>query len=185
MDGEPPKPQSWWQTLPGILTAVAGIITAVTALIVALTQAGIFSRSEKPLPLTPTTTKTSPVETTKPAPDGATNVDELEKKLSAINIELGASSADAEKVRGYLAGTNPAYRLLAASCLQIIGNLRLKKVGYLDVIDDRYTRLAGEENYASTDGKLNLEKVKEALVKTQNEIHGVNAMSFEQIVETR
>jgi hypothetical protein len=31
-----PKPQSWWQTLPGILTAVAAVLTAVTGLIVAL-----------------------------------------------------------------------------------------------------------------------------------------------------
>ncbi|MDB6061638.1 MAG: hypothetical protein JWM78_1741 [Verrucomicrobiaceae bacterium] len=33
---------SWWQTLPGILTAAAGIITAVTGLIIALNQVGIF-----------------------------------------------------------------------------------------------------------------------------------------------
>jgi hypothetical protein len=34
--------QRWWQTLPGVLTAVAGIITAVTGLIVALNQVGVF-----------------------------------------------------------------------------------------------------------------------------------------------
>jgi flagellar motor component MotA len=33
---EEQKPQRWWQTVPGILTATAGIITAVTGLIVAL-----------------------------------------------------------------------------------------------------------------------------------------------------
>lgn len=33
-----PKEKSWWQTVPGVLTATAGIITAVTGLIVALNQ---------------------------------------------------------------------------------------------------------------------------------------------------
>jgi len=36
------KPQSWWKTVPGILTAAAGFITAVSGLILALHQAGIF-----------------------------------------------------------------------------------------------------------------------------------------------
>ena len=32
------KPQHWWQTVPGCLTAVAAIITAMTGLIIALNQ---------------------------------------------------------------------------------------------------------------------------------------------------
>jgi hypothetical protein len=35
---EESKPQSWWQTLPGILTAMAAIITAIAALVTALAQ---------------------------------------------------------------------------------------------------------------------------------------------------
>ncbi|WP_022949760.1 hypothetical protein [Methylohalobius crimeensis] len=35
--------QSWWHTLPGVLTAIAGLITAVTGLFVGLQQAGFFS----------------------------------------------------------------------------------------------------------------------------------------------
>lgn len=43
------KPGSWWQTVPGVLTAIAGIIGAVSGLIVALHQAGIFGgEKEKP-----------------------------------------------------------------------------------------------------------------------------------------
>jgi hypothetical protein len=41
MDDKPTR-QSWWQTVPGILTAAAATITAVTGLIVALQQAGVF-----------------------------------------------------------------------------------------------------------------------------------------------
>lgn len=33
---EDPKPQSWWHTLPGVLTALAAVLTATTGLIVAL-----------------------------------------------------------------------------------------------------------------------------------------------------
>lgn len=38
------KGQSWWQTFPGMLTAVAAVITALTGLLVALHQAGFLDR---------------------------------------------------------------------------------------------------------------------------------------------
>jgi hypothetical protein len=63
--GEEQKPQRWWQTFPGILTATAGIITAVTSLIVALHQAGVFDTVTKPAPQSQNTTRTS-LEATKP-----------------------------------------------------------------------------------------------------------------------
>jgi hypothetical protein len=40
--------KSWWQTLPGLLTAIAGIITAVTGLLVAVHQAGWFNHTPAP-----------------------------------------------------------------------------------------------------------------------------------------
>lgn len=39
---ERPSSASWWQTLPGMLTAVAGVITAVAGLVIALNQAGVL-----------------------------------------------------------------------------------------------------------------------------------------------
>ena len=36
---------SWWQTLPGVLTAIAGVITAVTGLIVGVYQSGLMKSS--------------------------------------------------------------------------------------------------------------------------------------------
>jgi hypothetical protein len=45
------KAQSWWQTLPGVLTAVVGIITAITGLVGVLYQAGFFQhRQQEPIP---------------------------------------------------------------------------------------------------------------------------------------
>lgn len=60
------KPQSWWQTVPGILTATAGIITAVTGLIVALQQAGVIDTVTKHVPQASNNTRT-PLEATKPS----------------------------------------------------------------------------------------------------------------------
>src|SRR5579871_899831 len=40
-----PSRQSWWQTLPGILTGVAALITAVTGLIVAFNHSSTRSES--------------------------------------------------------------------------------------------------------------------------------------------
>jgi hypothetical protein len=48
MSPEPePDSQSWWKTLPGLLTAAAAIITAVTGLIVALHLAGLFDHTSQ------------------------------------------------------------------------------------------------------------------------------------------
>jgi hypothetical protein len=41
-----PTSQSWWQSLPGVITATGGLLTAITALVVALHQAGIFGKSD-------------------------------------------------------------------------------------------------------------------------------------------
>jgi hypothetical protein len=40
------KPQSWWQTLPGILTGVAGIVTAAAGLLAVLSQTGVLAKKE-------------------------------------------------------------------------------------------------------------------------------------------
>ena len=44
---------SWWQTVPGILTAVGTVIAALAALIVALCQAGVFFCKNDPRPPPP------------------------------------------------------------------------------------------------------------------------------------
>jgi hypothetical protein len=69
------RPTSWWQTLPGILTAAGAIITAVTGLVIALNQAGLFKRPIEAAPDSGTTTQavatrgraTDPVEGSKAA----------------------------------------------------------------------------------------------------------------------
>jgi hypothetical protein len=59
---EEPKSQSWWETVPGILTALVGTITAVAGLVVALHQGGIFNKEEKKRDLQTQTSIESPRE---------------------------------------------------------------------------------------------------------------------------
>lgn len=42
------KPQSWWQTLPGILTGLAGIVTAAAGLLAVLSQTGVLAKKDGP-----------------------------------------------------------------------------------------------------------------------------------------
>lgn len=45
---ESPKPASWWQTLPGILTALAAIITALSGFVALLFQHGVLGAKSGP-----------------------------------------------------------------------------------------------------------------------------------------
>lgn len=42
------RTSNWWQTLPGVLTAIAGIITGIAGLVAALHQAGILPVPKQP-----------------------------------------------------------------------------------------------------------------------------------------
>ncbi len=192
MSGEPPKSQSWWQTLPGILTALAGIMTASTGLILALNQVGVFSRASTSASPTPTPVVVLSASPAKPATgpgtevSAATGVDELEQKLKAANIMLSTGVPEERgKVRGYFDGPEAPYYLLAVSCIQILGNQRLKKTGYLDMIDKHFSEKADDSVYVPVNGKLNLERVKKAMVGAQKEFHGDQTRAFEEIVEPR
>jgi hypothetical protein len=44
MEREGPRPTSWWQTLPGVVTAIAGLLTALGGLLLALNQVGLLNR---------------------------------------------------------------------------------------------------------------------------------------------
>jgi hypothetical protein len=110
---------------------------------------------------------------------------ELESSLKAANIELSTGTEDdVARVRSYFTGPTSAYYLLAINCLQVLENWRLRETGYLDMIDKWYTSLVGTEHYVTGDRRLDHEKLKEAIVKANNEYHGQNATSFEQVVKS-
>jgi hypothetical protein len=155
----------------GAITAIviAGIITV-------LMRADVFDRSANPRP---------PVETKPESTSSPPSVLELEFRLKAANIELSTGTEDdVARVRSYFTGPTSAYHLLAINCLRVLGNRRLRGTGYLDMIDKWYTSLVGEEHYVAGDGGLHHEKLKEAIVKANNEYYGQNATSFEQVVKS-
>lgn len=188
MAGEPPKSQSWWQTLPGILTAVAALITASTGLIVALNNVGVFSRDSESVSPTPTPTIALSAAST-PAMSAMvpyTQVDELEQLLKAANIELSTGGeAGRKKVRGYFDSPEAPYYLLTLSCLHVMENLRLKQTGYLDMIDKYYSENADDSVYIPVNGELNLERLKKAMIKAQQDYHSDQARTFEEIAGSR
>jgi hypothetical protein len=59
------KKQSWWLTLPGVLTAMTGFIGAITALIIGLNQVGLIGWHVSP---TTTSAPATPVTSTGPQP---------------------------------------------------------------------------------------------------------------------
>lgn len=62
--GDTRKPVSWWQTLPGVLTALAAVITAATGLVVALRSSDAPRRETEPPAVTATN---SPAEAVAPS----------------------------------------------------------------------------------------------------------------------
>ncbi|UTW13142.1 hypothetical protein [Marinobacterium rhizophilum] len=57
-----PRATSWWQTLPGILTATGGLITAAATLIAVLNQSGMLGQVEtRPAPEPAAENATSPL----------------------------------------------------------------------------------------------------------------------------
>lgn len=51
------------------------------------------------------------------------------------------------------------------------------------MIDKHFSTMGDESIYVPVDGKLNLEKVKAAMVKAQRDYHRDQAKTFEEIVE--
>jgi hypothetical protein len=59
--GDTRKPVSWWQTLPGVLTALAAVITAVTGLVIAVRSNDDSPRDPEPSAVTAASTQAGAV----------------------------------------------------------------------------------------------------------------------------
>ncbi len=112
---------------------------------------------------------------------------QLEQLLSTAN--LGLSSVGTPQalaaVRSYFTGPNSAYQLLAISCLKIVGENRLHQIVYLDMVDNKYTKMVGADHYVLPDGSLDLPKVAIAIVQSYNEYYSQNVQSLTEILELR
>jgi transglutaminase/protease-like cytokinesis protein 3 len=85
MPEERKSQKSWWQTIPGLLTAAAGVITAITGLIIALHQAEIPGETGPKKPSESTSPAANPKDTeNKPNPPSVT--DEEKKTNSETQV---------------------------------------------------------------------------------------------------
>ena len=100
-----PKSQSWWQTLPGIFTAMAGIITAIAGLVVALYQAGFFQHNRQQTitaasaPLA--TTSSSHAETTGTDAQPASKASPGASPIPSKSVNLFAAENGGYPLHGY------------------------------------------------------------------------------------
>ena len=178
--------RTWWQTVPGMITALAGLLTAMGGLLTILLQAGIIGpggRSPSPVDAThaaPAFPTPSPVAERSARPPA-----DLEAALERANIQLGIGTTDhIAAVRGYISTPDGAYARLADACLDVLAGRRLKRRGYLDMIDKWYTSaVGGESRYLSEAGAIRRPQLMDAMVKAANEIDGTQATSFDEIVE--
>lgn len=103
---EEPKSQSWWQTLPGIFTAMAGIITAIAGLVAALYQAGFFQHKR----LEAISASSAPLSTTSSSQAEATRTDaQPAPKAPSGPVALASKSVN------LFASENGAYVIVASS----------------------------------------------------------------------
>lgn len=81
--------QSWWLTVPGILTAVTGVLTAVTGLVAALNEAGVFDgKPSGPEMAQPAPGLPSPPAARPPRPKKATGpIDRLADRVKDMEPE--------------------------------------------------------------------------------------------------
>jgi hypothetical protein len=180
---------SWWQSAPGMITAIAGLVTAIGGLLTILLQAGIIGPETKPESQPRTDVRPA---ATEPAPQPSASrvwanaVAELESRLENANIQLSTGSADDQaRVRDYMSGPNEPYSRLAQGCLEALAGRRLTRRAHLDMIDKWYTLDVGADRYLTEGGTVRVPEVKVAMVKATNEIHGTRVRSFEELLVAR
>ena len=177
-----PAPRTWWQTAPGIITAITGLVTAVGGLLTILVQAGVIGPAKGPRTDADDAKPASVTQSAVAAREDASPAD-LEGGLERANIQLGVGgAAHIAEVRRYMRDPDGAYARLAQASLDVLGGRRLKRRGYLDMIDKWYTKAVGENRYLSEGGSIRRQELMDAMLNAANEIDGTQAASFDDIV---
>jgi hypothetical protein len=191
------SPQFRFKTMTTIGTIAAILIVCTGIFAGALGLTSIISNTGKNLAApqtvifqvtqTPGVMRTTPQEII-PSPmaiSTAMTLLELEPLLNQANISISTGSpTDLARVRTYFISPTSAYQLLAVASLQVVDGKHFTKTAYLDMIDKWYAILAGKENYVSSNGELDLEKLKEAMTKAHNEYYGDDVLLLDQILES-
>ncbi|WP_341678675.1 hypothetical protein [Niveibacterium sp. SC-1] len=164
------KSQGWFQTLPGVISAVAGLIVAVGGLIAVLNQAGFFSKKATPAapgavvrdvdsanatiekhptaaikPATPASTTTGAppaVEGAPPATRGLSASATPEQIMQALEEANVSTSVGKAQILDWLDNDDRTYRRVAYVTLDLLDGRRLPgKAPDIDVIKYYYLTL--------------------------------------------
>ena len=116
---ESDRPQSWWQSLPGILTATATVLTALSGLLVILYQNGVLGSSSAASPA-------ATAEVIAPAADSAPQ----QPPASASTSSLASDPRPATDSRPEVA-TDSAKKVTHTRLTLVDGTITLIRVGSL------------------------------------------------------
>ncbi len=111
MDMEKSK-SSWWQTLPGVMTAVAAVITAVAGLLVTLNQIGVFGTTVAPVPPAAVAPAAVPTAARSPLDPPATGVSKPTAAVGADRVSVSFPSVTAVTLRS--AAGEATYEIISA-----------------------------------------------------------------------
>lgn len=199
--------QSWWQTLPGVLTATAGVLSAITALVVALNQAGIFKTHSDPVAAPslatapgaapnpsesrsmPTTgSAKAPATRTAAAPHSqilaAPSDKQLLAELKRANVGYSVSEA---AMLGWLADADGTFRRIGRAAAHALDGKRLRgSATDLDVIKYHYLALSGVDGggILPVDVDIDDTRLHEAIVAAFNDKNGTSAKRLDAILDT-
>lgn len=167
-----------WTAMGAIVVAlIGGIVAIVTAI---LNKQPSPSQPPSTPPQSPTTSSSSsPSPTVFRSP--SLSAQRLAQILDAVNIDFSES-----KLRDQLSNPYSNYPQFAEGCLRLLDNQRLKEKVYFDVIFWNYTEdLGGKVTFNSSDGSLDTNRLKNAMVEAYETRNGGDNLSFEDVVEPR
>lgn len=113
MGSKKSQAQSWWQTVPGILTGLAAVITAVTGLIIGLRQISSAPDAAKPFPEKPAVVT---VQNDRQPQTGTASPSDPEKTVRELLVAWNQSDRNAALK---VAGPSAVDKLFSASSLKV------------------------------------------------------------------
>lgn len=144
--------RSWWQSLPGIITATGGMLTAISALVLALHQAGILGKSDT-LGKKEVVSQDQPAEnkqaTAKPDPEAAGP----KKQGSTDSVANGKPDGKGTEPPGSSAGYDPQAVVRALKDANIGSSVGEKQLVEWLGADDRTYRRIADNSLDILDGK--------------------------------
>ena len=160
--------QSWWLTLPGLLTGVAAVITAVTGLVIGLHQIGALSSTEQASPEKPEAAVTAQNDS-RPSPASSdTPTSQTPSGDDASQQSLALPAGMEVKVRACDSCPELVYKILSARLEPYNSEKRLLRFTVRLTVNARGT--SGGANFWDRSFRLLVDDVPRAPFSNLNEI---------------